>query len=282
MKYTVFSLLMFASLVMVSCGDDDDETVDVTPPTITMEEPHYGESFSAGGELHFEALFEDDVALATYNVTVHDNFDGHSHGRLAVTAFDFDQSFPLSGRADDVHEDFPIPGDATAGPYHFIVEAIDAAGNSTTFADGSSVELEIWITNEEMAHIHFHDSTGAEIAEVEGTIGEALRFYGEIEDEVGGLDHVEIKVGHMEEGGDHDHDHDHGGRFLAEDYVFEAEFEVEGATSVMIQDLLADANIVVSQAEVDQLEEGEHLYLIVKVEDEAGNIARSAIEIHFD
>ena len=280
MKRSILSLGLVSLMFLMAC--EDDEVVDVTAPTIEMEEPEYGEAFEAGGDIHFDALFEDDVELATFNLTIHDNFDGHNHGRVAVTAFDFDQSYELTGKSDDVHEDIEIPADATAGPYHLIVEAIDAAGNSTTFADGSSKEIEIWITNDEMPHVHFEDANETEVDEYEGEVGVALMFYGEVEDEVGALDHVMIMVGHLEEGAEHD-DHDHGGRTLQDDdHIFEKEIEVEGETSVLLQDLLEGESIVVAQSDLDELEEGEHLYLIVQAEDEDGNISRHAIEIHFD
>lgn len=283
MKYSILSLIALSVIVLVSCeSDNDGDKPDITAPTITLEEPGFGEMFPVGGTIHFDALFEDDEGLATYNIEIHENFDGHAHGRLEVAPFDYDQSFELTGRINDVHEDIDITTDATAGPYHFIVVAIDAAGNSTTFAEGSSVEVEIWITNEEMAHVHFQDSTGVEVAEFEGEVDTPLQFYGEIEDGSGALDHVMIMVGHLEEGEGHNHDDHGGGRIAEEDHIFEQEFEVAGQTLVMIQDLLIDASIVVSQAEVDELEVGEHLYLIVQAEDEAGNISRHSIEIHFD
>ncbi|WP_258098161.1 DUF4625 domain-containing protein [Marinoscillum pacificum] len=279
MKRSILGIGLLSVVFLSSC--EDDEVVDVTAPTIELEEPEYGEAFAAGGTIHFDALFEDDIELATFNISIHNNFDGHSHGRVAVSPFTYEQSFELTGKSDDVHEDISIDAEATAGPYHLTVEAIDASGNSTTFADGSSQEVEIWITNEEMAHVHFEDANENEVEEYEGEVGVALQFYGEIEDEVGVLDHVEILVGHMEEGAEHDHDH--GGRISQDDeHIFELEVEVEGETSVLLQDLLANESIIVSQSDLDELEEGEHLYLIVKVQDEDGNISQHSIEIHFD
>ena len=280
MKRSILGIGLLSFVFLMAC-EDNDEVVDVTPPTITIDDPLSGEKFAAGGVIPFEALFEDDVDLATYNITIHDDFDGHSHGRLAIAPFQFDQSYELSGISSEVSFDIEINADATAGPYHFIVGAIDAAGNSTSFDDASSKEVEIWITNEEMAHVHFEDANENEVEEYEGEVGVALQFYGEIEDEVGTLDHVEILVGHMEEGAEHDHDH--GGRISQDDeHIFELEVEVEGETSVLLQDLLANESIIVSQSDLDELEEGEHLYLIVKVQDEDGNISQHSIEIHFD
>lgn len=278
MKNSILSLIALSVVFLNACDSDDE--VDVTAPTITLEEPGYGEAFAAGGTIHFDALFEDDIKLASFSVNIHNNFDGHSHGRIAVSPFTYEESFTLSGKSADKHVDIDVSADATAGPYHLVVVAIDAEGNATTFADGSSKEAEIWITNEEMAHVHFQDASGAEVEEVEGEVGQALAFYGEVEDEVG-LDHVTIMVGHMEEGGEHDHDH--GGRIAEDDdHIFEMEYEVEGETSVMIQDLLDGESIIVAQSDLDELEEGEHLYLIVQAQDEAGNISQHAIEIHFD
>ncbi|RED92236.1 DUF4625 domain-containing protein [Marinoscillum furvescens] len=278
MRRLTLSLGLVTAMFVMACEDDTE--VDITAPTITLEEPVMGESFAAGEELHFDAMFEDDVELATFNLSIHDNFNGHSHGRVAVTPFDFDQSYTLSGKTQDVHEHIDIPVDATAGPYHLVVDAIDAAGNATNFADGSSKEVEIWITNEEMAHVHFEDANGTEVEEYEGVVGEELKFYGEIEDEVGTLDHIEIVVGHLEDAEEHDHDHSHG-RVLEEN-IYDKDVEAEGETSVLLQDLLEGESIVVTQSDLDELEEGEHLYLIVKVTDSDGNIARHSIEIHFD
>lgn len=270
--------MMAAVMVPFIFACDDDETVDTTAPTIELEDPVYGEAIAAGSELHVHADLADDINLATYSITIHDNFDGHSHGRT-LAKFDFDESFDVEGTTAHIEQEIDITAASTAGPYHFIMQAIDAAGNATSFEDDSSVEIEIWLTNEDMAHVHFHDASDNEIDEIEGTVGEALSIYGEVEDESGALDHVLIEVGHLEEGGDHD-GHSHG-RTL-EGAIYEKEFEVEGETSVTLQSLLANESIVVEQSDLSELEDGEHLYLIVRATDEQGNISRGVIELHFD
>ena len=92
MKNLILSLLLIAVIVFASCEKDDD-IVDITAPTITLEGPVNGETFPAGAAILFDALFEDDIELATFNLTIHENFDGHGHGRIMVTPFAFDQSF---------------------------------------------------------------------------------------------------------------------------------------------------------------------------------------------
>lgn len=274
MKNWLLAILIMPALF--SC--DDDESVDTTAPSIILEDPVSGESIAAGTTMEVHGDLEDDVDLATYSITIHDNFDGHAHGRV-LEKFNFSESYEVEGTDVHMFQEIEIPATATAGPYHFIVQAIDAAGNATSFDDDSSVEIEIWITSEDAPHIHFTDENDVEIEELEGVVGEALAIYGEVESEASTLDHVLITVGHLEEEGGHD-GHNHG-RIL-EGEIFEEEYEVEGQTSALLQDLLANESIIISQENLDELEEGEHLYLIVQATDEDGNISRNVIEIHFD
>ncbi len=275
-----YLFIFIGAFVLFSCSKDDPEMVDVEAPTITVSSPSNGSSFAAGADIHFEAAFSDNEALATYNVNIHNNFDGHAHGRLSIAPFTFDQSFDITGKTNDVHEDIAVSSDATAGPYHFIVKAIDQAGNSTQFADGSTKEISIWITNNSMAEVTFYDENMQEVDEYEGVIGEPLAFYGLIEDPNGALEHVIITVGHMEVG--EDHDHDHNSRLSEEEPIFEKEYEAEGANSLQIEKLLVNESIIVEQAELDELEDGEHLFIIVTAHDEQGNISKHYKEIHFD
>ncbi|MEP3388706.1 MAG: DUF4625 domain-containing protein [Reichenbachiella sp.] len=276
-KMNVWLLAILVAPVWFSC--DDDDAVDTTAPTITLEDPVSGEAIAAGTTMEVHGDLEDDVDLATYSITIHDNFDGHAHGRMQ-SKFSFSESYETEGTNVHMHQEIEIPATVTAGPYHFIVQAIDAAGNSTSFQDDSNVEVEIWITNEEMGHITFTDANDVEIEELEGVVGQALEVDGYVLDESGTLAHIDISVGHLdEEEGDHD-GHNHG-RVL-EDAIYDKEFDVEGEGMVQFRNLLANESIVVSQSDLDELEEGEHLHLIVRVEDADGNISRGTIEIHFD
>lgn len=272
--------ILFTAIFLLSC--EDSEEVDVNAPEILLMSPSYGQSIAAGTELHFHAEFKDDIALATFNLSIHNNFDGHSHGRVKNTPWDISQSYEISGKVNDFEVDIPVPVETTAGPYHLTIQTIDAAGNSTSFSEGTSVEAEVWFTNDEMAEIHFEDASGNELAEIDAVAGSAISVTGHIEDLAGTLDHVDVMIGHMEEGHDHSHDHDHDHARTKDEMIYEKMFEVEGKTMVELADLLANETISVSQAEVDALEAGEHLYLIVKVKDVDGNISRNAVEIHFE
>lgn len=56
-----------------------------------------------------------------------------------------------------------IPSETMAGPYHFIVQAIDTEGNSTSFQDGSAIELEIYITNDSQPVVYITNLEGDEL-----------------------------------------------------------------------------------------------------------------------
>lgn len=282
MKKTMKKLLFVLPLIVVGsfmgCGKEESE--DLTAPTIAIEEPKSGASFKIGTEVHFEAEFKDNEALATYHLDIHDNFDGHSHGRILVEKFRYEKSFEVSGKSMKVEEHIGVPKNATAGPYDLIVHAVDADGNSTSFKDASSKLLKIWLTNDEMPHIHFKDANGGKVTEFEGEAGKPLSFYGEVEDGVGELQSVRVMVGHLEDASGEGHDH--SARALQEEHIYEEEFPVSGNSSVLIQDLLAGKNISISQAQIDKLEKGEHYHLIVRAEDGDENISQAHVEIHFD
>jgi hypothetical protein len=141
-KAALFSLLTVFS---ASCTDDNPEAKDTTSPSIQVVNPSENSTFARGGAIHFEAIFEDETELATYNITIHENDDAHSHARRAASAFSFDRSFNISGKRAVVNQTIDIPADAETGAYHFIIKAIDKAGNATSFSDGSTKEIDILI-----------------------------------------------------------------------------------------------------------------------------------------
>lgn len=143
-RFASVLFLFIVSLLFVSCKDDVIK--DVTPPLITISSPQDGATFEAGSTITFEAVFEDNTGLATFNINIHEDSDGHTHGRLKASSFSFEKTYDISGKTTVVTEQIDLPADATPGHYHFIVKAIDELGNATGFADGSTRELEITIT----------------------------------------------------------------------------------------------------------------------------------------
>jgi hypothetical protein len=142
------SLFMMAiSLAFVSCDKDDDDdnnqNTDTSKPVVTVMSPSDHSEFAPGDTIHFEAEAVDNKALSEMKVDVHWADDGHSHGgkkSSAAEKWDEEFTFELSGREFHVHEHFSIPANADTGMHHFIVTALDEAGNQSEF-----VEVEIHV-----------------------------------------------------------------------------------------------------------------------------------------
>ncbi|MDT0677168.1 DUF4625 domain-containing protein [Autumnicola musiva] len=143
-KQIIFSLSLFLAISLFSCSSDDDAMLDNEKPQITVNEPTEGESFEAGGELHFDVDFSDNDALSSYKVDIHNNFDGHTHSGLLSTSpgvvskqaselspWSMSQTFEIEGnpRTYNAHEHIEIPADIAEGPYHLGITVIDVEGN---------------------------------------------------------------------------------------------------------------------------------------------------------
>ncbi|WP_424492383.1 DUF4625 domain-containing protein [Salinimicrobium sp. GXAS 041] len=137
----VYLFSITASLFLASCSEDDDVIIDTEAPEISIAEPHDEEEIAPGGEIHFDALFTDNVELASYKIEIHSAFDGHTH---AMTKQEDHQDNPWSysevytienGQTSfEAHHHIPVPaeigGEAISeGHYHFGVYVTDAAGN---------------------------------------------------------------------------------------------------------------------------------------------------------
>lgn len=290
--------LFLILFVLVGC-DESNETIDTTAPTIEVADPAFGESFAAGASVHFEAAFIDDIELGAYNIDIHNNFDGHAHGRVASSnedpgllkwslsqSFDFDPG--LKNSDVHLHDELEIPQNTMAGPYHFIVSAVDRSGNSTSYQDNSTKEIEIYLTNESMPLV---DITNLSNDELEIEVGKVFMVTGSVTDptdgEYAGMHgmHVTLGEGHDHE---HDHDHDHGGRIASEEDLIDLGIEEEDLEKYMTDDAIVlnkvfeEINFMLSQEKLDELveEEIDHLMLMIKVHDEQGNIAVSNTEVH--
>jgi hypothetical protein len=289
-----FNFLMVLIFGLVA-GCDDPDLIDITAPTIEVKVPEQSSNIVVGLYLPFEAAFIDDFELATYNIEIHDNFGGHSHGRLAATNNDpslikwaFKQSFLIPDGLtlfQTVFEDeVLIPSNTLAGPYHFIVKAIDKAGNATSFQDDSAVELEVYLTNDSQPIITITNLVNDEL---EIKVDVVFMVKGDVTDptmvEYSGMHSMSVVLGE----GNVEHDHDHGGR-VADGDLIDAFFEEQELQQLMVDDaIILDSvfeyiNFSLSQTQLDELisEEVDHLLLQIKVYDEQGNISISNTDVH--
>ena len=294
----IFSVVfLFAAVTLFSSCDDSSDVVDVTAPTIEVDEPVEEEEFMANTYMHFEATFTDDIELATYNIEIHDNFNGHAHGRIASTADDpslskwmYNQSFEIPAGQTTynalLEDEILVPQNAMAGPYHFIVSAIDKAGNATSFQDDSTVEIEVMITNDSQPVVTI---TNLENDELHIEVGTLFMVEGTVSDpttgEYEGMHGIQIVLGEDHEGED---GHSHG-RIAEEDLIEvlleEADLEqymVDG--SVDLKMVFTDIDFTLSAEQLAELqaEEIDHLLLEISVEDEQGNYTISHTPVHLE
>ncbi len=206
-----------AVLFFAGCSEDDVDNVAPTISNVTLNGMPENIIINAGTEIEFDAQFEDNVQLGQYRINIHDNFDGHNHGRVLASNFSYSHTQDLEGTSETVHEHIPVPADATPGPYHFSVQYFDAEGN-----EGEPKFLQFEIAdpaNQPIIEITSHDI----LQEIEVEVGGSIRLEGKIEDP-DGLDEVHVQLA-----AEHDHDHEHGK--VSEDPIFDQELSLDGATS---------------------------------------------------
>ncbi|MTG96776.1 DUF4625 domain-containing protein [Myroides sp. BIT-d1] len=175
-KYIAFSFVL-SSAFLTSCTAGDDN-VDTEPPVVILNAPAEGAKLEAGKDIHFDMDLSDNEALGSYNVDIHNNFDGHNHGggnhthSLTVLHDDHDHDhdeenegrtpFRFNRTWDDIygkkndhihHHEIVIDKDAKRGKYHFVVKVVDKAGNqSMVFRN-----IEIVDPGNGSGHDHDHD-----------------------------------------------------------------------------------------------------------------------------
>jgi hypothetical protein len=287
LSWSGFLIMSYGLTFLPGCIDDDGGAIDTTAPVIELHYPESGSYQEAGGFVHFESTFKDDLQLASYSIDVHDNLDGHGHGRIAQPTTDpslvrwslkRNYSIP-SGLIIFVaqHDDnIEISSKAIAGPYHFIVQAVDMAGNATSFQDGSTKEIEMYISNDSQPVISITNLVNDELELKEGV---PFRVEGDIIDPTSGvyagIHSLDVILG---EGHEEAHQHDQM-RMEVEDLI-DVHYEGTGLDAFMVNDTIildlvfGTINFTLSQQQHDDLTgEGiDHLILTLEVRDEQGNL----------
>ncbi len=146
----LLSITLVASLIFVSC-DDDDDTKDTTKPTVTnLEAGHDGEMHIGEG-LHLEFDVEDNDVLDYYSVEIHAGEEGAEE---AETGWKYEEEFDEIHNKRNYtvhHHDIIIPEDIEEGEYHFHLRVIDMSGNVTL------IEKHLHATHEEVEGDNDHD-----------------------------------------------------------------------------------------------------------------------------
>ena len=145
----IVALVSAITLGITACGDDDDDTKDMTYPVISAEgitaNPVDCQVYQRGSVIPFHYVFTDDTELGAYNIEIHTNADHHTHSTSSVECeeeehehehhqtvkpwvYNQDFQIPAGQRTFEARHDIVIPADIDEGDYHFMLRLTDRAG----------------------------------------------------------------------------------------------------------------------------------------------------------
>ncbi len=256
MKKYLFSFLGLA--LLASCSDDD-EANDTTPPqilSVSMDAEDHDIEVMAGNTTALAVELSDNDALSQLKLDIHDLFDGHSHGKNA-SVWEMTKIYSVSGANATVQDNLQVPTAVVAGPYHAILQLVDASGNESDFK-----ELEFIVRNgsEPQFSITAPDFSN----EVHAPKGQAFDLQGTISDET---DLSEILIRIEEE---HEDDHAHK---KASAVLYEDDIDLAGTSDLSFD--LSSLNITIPSS----AEEG-YYKLLISAKDNEGNFGVFEAEIH--
>ncbi|BAX79859.1 DUF4625 domain-containing protein [Labilibaculum antarcticum] len=142
MKFLKYALIVLFSVGIMSCGSsggDDEEKEDTVAPTLTITSPTTSTKVAAGANLSVNFTAADNVALASYTVTV--SYTGAKSVKT-VQEFSFNSisdtdaagnALPsISGASKIISFNIAVTDIAKPGAYKLSVTVKDTAGKSTT------------------------------------------------------------------------------------------------------------------------------------------------------
>lgn len=130
---------LMVTLTMLACKKEE---IDETAPVITISSPQNEQVVKAGETISFKGVITDNEGLGTFQYEIHEG-EGHDHksGTSESVEWEVKQSVAISGTSYTINESILVPKNAEATEYHFIVNAIDAAGNAAVFIE-LNIDLE--------------------------------------------------------------------------------------------------------------------------------------------
>lgn len=136
--------IILSVVLLAACSRDNDQT-DTEYPVIDLSVadafPVQCSTVQRGETFTFRARFSDNVALGSYSLDIHENFDHHSHSTEVITCeldpkkdpvnpFTLIRTFdiPNSPQTLDAVAEIQVPEDVDTGDYHFTIKVTDRAG----------------------------------------------------------------------------------------------------------------------------------------------------------
>ncbi len=139
MKFLKFALIVLFSVGIMSCGSSGggDDKEDTVAPTVTIASPTTSTIVIAGANLSVNFTATDNVALASYTVTVSymgvksvKTVEEFSFNSLADTDAAGNAVPAISGASKVISFNIATPDNAKPGAYKFSVAVKDTAGKS--------------------------------------------------------------------------------------------------------------------------------------------------------
>ncbi len=140
MKRNSFAILLLCALCACSSPSKDMTYPEILPVGETTS-PQNCQEFRCGGVLPVSYAFSDNMALGSYNLEVHNNFNHHTHSTEAgeckqdpikdpVNPWVYNQDFTITPGSTyfEASHMIPIPEDIDPGEYHFMIRLVDASG----------------------------------------------------------------------------------------------------------------------------------------------------------
>lgn len=148
--------IAFPLLLPISCSSSDDSTIDEEKPIISVNYaegfPQTCETLERGETYAFRARVTDNVALASYSLNIHHNFDHHTHDdqgaqcelgaiKEAVNPLLFIGNHTIeNGQTSyEINISVTIPDDVDPGDYHCSYSVTDQTG----WQSRTSVDIKI-------------------------------------------------------------------------------------------------------------------------------------------
>lgn len=201
-----FKLHLPSFLVLfILVGSCVDQAEDMTPPEISIMNavPALSTENVCGDpddrvfvlrearDLNFTLLIEDDQEVAEIKWDIHNNFDCHGHGGGSAPGFTAPQvaqstedwsyleveEINVQTYSTDVS--LSPPDNVTAGNYHFSIQAVDAAGNTSPNSDVYT--LKVFNSRDSLAPTLALDTPRSN--SLSATRGETLTFEGQLTDD---------------------------------------------------------------------------------------------------
>jgi hypothetical protein len=292
-------LAALATLFAASaCKKEDTAMNDQTAPTITAAEgrttirPEHKEVMPATKDhMHVRFQVNDPSGISEVLVSIHHGFDGHSHGKtqgnfehLSVrkiypgngnTRLNIDSNF------DDIYWEGTssvVTGNVLAGPYHFMVDAVDIHGNQTTAGANNNYMATVQIDRPYAPNVSVTNVVNGALEGIKNTPLDVLGSITKTADALSS-DIVFLKIKLMEEDG-HVHKNASGELFEAKwgtsRWTTDSGPALPNATTINFSDLLMGASQIILPNEHG------HFELEIWAEDAEGNVTNKFFEVHVD